>query len=985
MRGMILAQISCLIGLTEKAPHLKAKSSLNWLKTTAAENNSPPLAQSQETKPRDFTRTCLGAGIMVIAIGAFVLTGWTFKIEILKRVVPGLAATNPSSASLLILAGAALLLIRRKDNLRDWRKTAAQLAATIVGAVGGLRLLSFFFGWDFGVDRWLFSVQIADSHGGISSRMAPNSALNFLLIGCALLLIDTRSRKGHRPAEFLGTISAASGLLALLGYAYRVPSFYGIASFIPMSLGTATAFILLGVGILLARSDSGITAVIASDTAGGIVARRLLPLAVLLPAALGALILEAGRRGSFESNFAAVMHVTVMILLLLGLIWWMARLLYRLDSERKHQKGVRLENEERMREMAEHIGDVFWMNSLDGQLLFVSAAYEKIWGRPVRELYENPWQRMEAIHPDDRERVVQSFLEQSVRGEYTEEYRIVRPNGEERWIADRGFPVRNKAGEVYRIAGIASDVTKRKRTEEEVREARSFLNSIVENIPHMIFIKDAKHLRFVQINHAGEKILGLSRFELMGKNDYDLFPKAEADFLVARDRAALQSGRLLDIPQESVQTAEGNLTLHARKIPLFGPDGKPQYLLGIGEDITNQIEAQESIRQAKDEAESANRSKNEFLSRMSHELRTPLNAILGFGQLLELEKDLSEMQQESVRHIMSGGRHLLGLINEVLDIARIEAGRMAVSLEPVALPDLLRDVTELLEPIGSAREIQIFQPVESAAGIFAYADRQRLRQVLLNLLSNAIKYNRQGGEVHFAVRRFRDDLTKTYKVRVEVADSGVGLSAGELGQLFTPFQRLGAEKTDVEGVGLGLALSKRLVELMNGIIGVQSTPGKGSTFWIELPAADNPLARTQRTGLTAPIASGGASATVLYVEDNPSNLRLVERILTQRPGIHLLSTPQGKAGIDLARQHKPDLVLLDLHLPDIQGQEVLTNLRGNESTAQIPVVIISADATPRQMQRLKEAGAQAYLTKPIAVGRFLQVLDETLKGAELRS
>ncbi len=943
------------------------------------------MSQSPETKARDFARTCLGAGITVVAIGAFVLIGWTFKIEILKRVAPGLAATNPVSALLLILAGAALLLVRRKADLMDWRKRTAQLAATIVAAVGGLRLLAFISGWDFGVDRWLFTVQLADSHGGIPNRMAPNTALNFVLIGCALLLIDTRSRKGHRPAEFLGTISAASGLLALLGYAYRVPSFYGIASFVPMSLCTATAFMSLGVGILLARSDSGITAVIASDTAGGIVARRLLPLAVLLPAGLGALILEAGRRGSFESKFVAVMHVTAMILLLLGLIWWMARLLYRLDSERKHQKGVRLENEERMREMAEHIGDVFWMHSLDGQLLFVSAAYEKIWGRPLRELYENPWQRMEAIHPDDRERVVQSFLELSARGEYAEEYRIVRPNGEERWIADRGFPVRDKAGEVYRIAGIASDVTKRKRTEEEVRETRSLLNSIVENIPHMIFIKDAKHLRFVQINHAGEKILGLSRFELMGKNDHDLFPKAEADFLVARDRAALESGRPLDIPQEPVQTAEGNLTLHARKIPLFGPDGKPQYLLGIGEDITNQIEGQESISQAKDEAERANRSKNEFLSRMSHELRTPLNAILGFGQLLELEKNLSEMQLESVGHIMSGGRHLLGLINEVLDIARIETGRMAVSLEPVALPDLLRDVTELLDPIARAREIQIFQPGETAVGVLAYADQQRLKQVLLNLLSNAIKYNRQGGEVHFAVRRFRDEATRTHKVRVEVVDSGIGLSAGELGQLFTPFQRLGAEKTDVEGVGLGLALSKRLVELMNGVIGVQSTPGKGSTFWVELPAADNPLARTQRTGLTAPIASGGASATVLYVEDNPSNLRLVERILSQRPGIHLLSTPQGRTGIDLARKHKPDLVLLDLHLPDIQGHEVLTNLRGNETTAQIPVVIISADATPRQMQRLKEAGAQAYLTKPIAVGRFLQVLDETLKGVEVRS
>jgi PAS domain S-box-containing protein len=808
--------------------------------------------------------------------------------------------------------------------------------------------------------------------------MAPNTAFNFLLVGFALLLMDTHTRRGHRPAEFLGTISAVSALLALLGYAYRVPSFYGVGHYVPMTLHTAIAFVALGIGILLARSDEGIAAVIASDTAGGIVARRLLPLAIVLPAGLGAFALEAGRRGSFETDFASVMHVTIVILLFLGLIWWMARLLYGLDIERAHHEGVRQENEERMREMAEHIGDVFWMTSLDGRLLFVSSAYEKVWGRPLSELYENPWTRMEAIHPEDRERVIHSFLEQSARGEYAEEYRIVRPSGEERWIADRGFPVRDGKGEVYRIAGIASDVTKRKRTEEEVRKARAFLSSVVENIPHMIFIKDAKELRFIEINSAGEKILGLPREELYGKTDHDLFPKTQADYFVARDRTALDSGKPLDIPDEPVETEDGILTLHARRIPMFGPDGEAQYLLGIGEDITNQKEAEESIRQARDEAERANRSKSEFLSRMSHELRTPLNAILGFGQLLELES-LSEEQEESVRHIMSGGRHLLGLINEVLDIARIEAGRMTVSLEPVSLTTLLQDVAQLVAPLAQEREIQMLQTTEGGSDLYAYADRQRLKQIFLNLLSNAIKYNRRGGEVAISTRRVCEDSGQIVGVRVEVADTGIGLSAEALGHLFTPFQRLGAEKTDVDGVGLGLALSKRLVELMDGVIGAQSTLGKGSMFWVELPAAQNPLEKVESVQRTKPENfSGAGAATILYIEDNPSNLRLVERILAQRPEVRLLSTPQGKAGIELARQHKPDLILLDLHLPDIHGHEVLTRLRGHEVTAHIPVIIVSADATTRQVQKLKEAGAQDYLTKPIAVGQLLEVLDETL-------
>lgn len=214
---------------------------------------------------------------------------------------------------------------------------------------------------------------------------------------------------------------------------------------------------------------------------------------------------------------------------------------------------------------------------------------------------------------------------------------------------------------------------------------------------------------------------------------------------------------------------------------------------------------------------------------------------------------------------------------------------------------------------------------------------------------------------------------------MEVADTGIGLSAEALGHLFTPFQRLGAEKTDVDGVGLGLALSKRLVELMDGVIGAQSTLGKGSMFWVELPAAQNPLEKVESVQRTKPENfSGAGAATILYIEDNPSNLRLVERILAQRPEVRLLSTPQGKAGIELARQHKPDLILLDLHLPDIHGHEVLTRLRGHEVTAHIPVIIVSADATTRQVQKLKEAGAQDYLTKPIAVGQLLEVLDETL-------
>jgi signal transduction histidine kinase/CheY-like chemotaxis protein len=384
------------------------------------------------------------------------------------------------------------------------------------------------------------------------------------------------------------------------------------------------------------------------------------------------------------------------------------------------------------------------------------------------------------------------------------------------------------------------------------------------------------------------------------------------------------------------------------------------------------VEAHVGERRGRAEADVANRAKSEFLSRMSHELRTPLNAILGFGQLIEM-RATTPQDRESVEQILKGGRHLLNLINEVLDISRIEAGGLSLSLEPVNVGEVIRRVVDLTRPLASPRRIALHTK-GSASDRYVLADHQRLQQVLLNLVSNGIKYNREEGQVTVACR-----ADGPGRLRISVSDTGSGIPAASQSRLFTPFDRLGVEAHGIEGTGLGLALSRRLVEAMGGLIGLESVEGQGSMFWVDLPEARSPVALPGVNRYPVPDSPTSLQrSTVLYVEDNPSSLRLVERLLADRPTIRLIPAMQGRLALALAREHRPDVILSDLHLPDISGEEVLREIQADPQLKDTPIIILSADATPGQVTRLLAAGARAYLTKPIDVAELLSLLDATL-------
>jgi CheY-like chemotaxis protein len=343
--------------------------------------------------------------------------------------------------------------------------------------------------------------------------------------------------------------------------------------------------------------------------------------------------------------------------------------------------------------------------------------------------------------------------------------------------------------------------------------------------------------------------------------------------------------------------------------------------------------------------------------------------------LLQLD-DLTDEQRESVDQMVRGGRHLLGLINEVLDISRIETGSLALSLESVDLHEVVTETADLIRPLAAEREIGIHRPSREACPWTVHADRQRLKQVLLNLASNAVKYNRHGGDIYLACR-----ATSERRVAVVVRDTGPGIPPDKMERLFMPFDRLGAEQSEVQGTGLGLALSKGLMEAMGGTLGAHSVQGEGTTFTLEVALEEGQPAPGERLP-AAPAAEqdvgAGGGQVVLYVEDNPSNLRLVERILGQRRGVRLLAAPRGEVVQDLVQRRRPDLVLLDLHLPGIDGEEVLRRLQADPRTATVPVVMVSADVTPGQREKLLAAGAVEYLGKPLDVARFLEVVDGLL-------
>ena len=558
------------------------------------------------------------------------------------------------------------------------------------------------------------------------------------------------------------------------------------------------------------------------------------------------------------------------------------------------------------------------------------------------------------------------------------EYETASDRGTERWVAVDVKVQRDGEGrEPTHLLGYVLDITDRVHAAAAALSAERRHHQLFERTPTGM-VATTLQGQLIDANPAMARMLGFDTADELLAEVSDIGSLyADPNDRMRFVDAVRHQGSVTDYEVRFRRT-DGTVISAAVNVRLVtDPNGEPAGLEGTAIDVTARRLAEEETRRARAEADRANQAKSLFLSRMSHELRTPLNSIIGFAQLLELtEHAFDSRSQESVSHILRAGRHLLDLINEVLDIAQVEAGRLNMSLEPVAVADVVGEATDLIRPLAAARTLT----VETTGGDFGHyvlGDRQRLKQILLNLLSNAVKYNRTGGSVKVACTVTGDE------VAIGVTDSGPGIHPAHLERLFTPFDRLGAEQTDQQGTGLGLVLSRHLVEAMAGRLTVQSAPGEGSTFTVTLPRTDphepRPAEEDHRIE-AAPPGTSHPPRTVVYIEDNLANLRLIERVLALRPQVTLHPAMKGSLGIELVRQHMPDMVLLDLNLPDMDGHEVLIELKAEPATRQIPVLVISADASEGHIRRLLDAGAHAYLTKPVDIPDLLEHLDEFLGG-----
>ena len=663
-------------------------------------------------------------------------------------------------------------------------------------------------------------------------------------------------------------------------------------------------------------------------------------------------------------------------------ILMLAFLLSRREVKRRnHEIAQRRAVERELRQLAAIVdssGDAIVTESLGGEVTSWNGSAERMFGYSASEMMGTS---VANIMPDgrvDHERIV---LDRIARGETvaTFETKRRRKDGGLVDVSIRVSPLLD-TDRVVGASKVIRDVTERKRIEEAVLRANAYLVSAVDSIEDAFAIYD-EHDRIVLINSAFRALFG-GDFErpivgLTFEEVLDAGLAADVYELESASRDELRA-KCLAHHREPSGTFELR-TKDGRILRVFERRTAEGGTVSLHVDITTELRREDELRTARAEAEAASAAKSEFLSSMSHELRTPLNAILGFTQLLrgDRKEPLGRRHLERLEQVERGGEHLLSLINDVLDLAKIEAGRIEISRAPIDVAGLVSDLISTLEPMARQANIALDPlPVAAGNGASVMADRTRALQILMNFGSNAVKYGRAGGRVALEVTRSSDRL------RIAVIDDGIGIPADKQARIFEPFQRAGQETGPIQGTGIGLAISKRLAEAMGGSVGFSSEPGRGSTFWVELPeyravTGKIPTRKTwnQHDSL---FATDGPRYLLVYVEDNPSNIALMKEVVGEYPRLEMLTAQTAEVGLELIRNCRPQAVIMDINLPGVSGIEAMRRLAEWPETRAIPVIALSAAALPSDTARASVSGFYRYLTKPVKIDELTSVLEEIL-------
>ncbi|MFZ5522254.1 MAG: PAS domain-containing hybrid sensor histidine kinase/response regulator [Pseudomonadota bacterium] len=695
------------------------------------------------------------------------------------------------------------------------------------------------------------------------------------------------------------------------------------------------------------------------------------------------------------------------------------------QRQRQRQRLSAIEG--RWAHLVSALDEVVWLASPDARRIdYVSDAAARVYGRPPAEFIEHPQLWLGVVHPEDHGRVAASQVHVGGADSGDIEYRIRHSDGDWRWVRARTWLLRDAAGRPVALGGVVEDITAQHDALQLAEARQQQLAGIVETAMDAIITIDTEQ-RIRVFNSAAARMLRIPAEQAIGQTLDRFIPEASRAAHRDHVRHFAQTGdtsrRMGHLQTLTGLRADGEPFPLEASIARFSHGGQTLMTVVL-RDITV-VQRAEAARQAQAQAEAASRAKTEFLSRMSHELRTPLNAMLGFAQILDSDPggSLTQQQHEQLGHIQQAGWHLLRLINDVLDVSRIEAGRIDLRRDNLDLAAALDDAAQLSATLAADAGVELRLDHRQGSGppLRAWGDATRLRQVLLNLLSNAIKYNRRGGWVRTALGG------NAQVVHIDVEDNGLGISSEQMAHLFEPFNRLGRERGPAEGTGIGLVLSRELIEHMGGSLAIDSGSARGTRARIMLPRAGEPsgappwpqpLSPAQEP--TVPAAAGAGQATpvvpapappaaaaasqapavsaataalaappvthavhgrVLSVEDNPVNQLLVEQLLSRLPGVELLQADSGQAALDLARRERPDLILLDLHLPDMEGAQWLDRLRADAQLAAIPVVALSASALEEDVRQALAHGACDYWTKPLDFDRFIGGITGLLGGS----
>ena len=660
---------------------------------------------------------------------------------------------------------------------------------------------------------------------------------------------------------------------------------------------------------------------------------------------------------------------------------------YRTDGSQGLRANKRpLGSEERFQLLVESVTDCgITMLDEDGRIASWNAGAHLIHGYDAGEAIGQPFSiffRQDDIDAHVPERILRDATDAGRSEEYG--WRV-RKDDSKFWANIVITAIRDTDGALRGYAKLTRDMTEQKAAVDAVKESEAQIRSILDTVPDAIVIIDEQGL-IESFSPAATRLFGYSIEEVAGQNVKILMPapyRDQHDGYLSRFRQTGEK-RVIGTGRTVVGQRRDGTTFPMELAVAEALGGKRRLFTGFVRDMTERHRVESELNEAKALAEAASRAKSDFLSSMSHELRTPLNAILGFAQLMQSDDPVpSPDQTVSIDQILQAGWYLLTLINEVLDLSLIESGKLTLSLEAVSVEEVLLHCQAMMEPLAQKRGILMLFPKFDTPCVVV-ADRTRLQQVLVNLLSNAIKYNRVDGFVTVECVS-----QPPGQIRISVRDTGMGLTSERLQQLYQPFNRLGQEAGSEQGTGIGLVVTKRIVEAMQGTIGVDSTLDVGTTFWVDLAEAEAEASEFELGNGKAPSArrihanDGVPTRTVLYVEDNPANLKLVERLIARRTDLKLLTAGTGALGVELARAHKPDVILMDINLPGISGIKALAMLRQAPATARIPVVALSANASARDIEHGLEAGFQKYLTKPIMVDELMATLDRALHAGLL--